>query len=174
MLHHDIRMVRIFTDKNIGRNYFTEQDLRLILDKSKGTSFLAKHNTRIVGIRLTYAPGQWIGSFSKRLSQDKWGVSPEKTAYFQSLFIDPVFSGRGIGPALSQKSIEALKKQKTEAIVCHSWLESPRDSSMRYLTKLGFKTVETYDAYWSDKDYLCTGCNTRPCSCSAAEMILEL
>lgn len=167
-----------FCDINIGTGYYGLEELKLLYEASHReevvTSFLASHGEKIVGLRLTLAPGFHNQGLVRGLSPDKWKVPAENVAYFKSLFIDEDYRGSGLGGKLSSSSIEALKKAGTEAILCHSWLESPKNSSQRYLKKMGFERVETHPLYWSEIDYDCTRCKKPPCQCTADEMILYL
>ena len=61
-----------------------------------------------------------------------------------------------------------------QAVVAHSWKESPNNSSMKYLEKLGFLPVGEHPLFWSEVDYDCTRCGKPPCQCTATEMILYL
>jgi predicted N-acetyltransferase YhbS len=174
----DIAEVRRFADRYIGENYFTDDQLQEVLRNSAtphgSVSFVAvEPNGEIVGLRLSYPPGHWDMSIDG-LSQEKWKVAPSEIAYFQSLFVASDRMGAGIGPKMSEASIEVIRKAGAKAILCHSWLESPNNSSVRYLKKLGFEEVCLHPRFWADVDYLCSGCRVKPCTCTAVEMILYL
>ena len=173
MEEKDLGLVRNFADKWIGQDYFEEKELRryfsysLVADQS--CSYVAFKDEELVGIRLTFAPGNWIDEFSKGLTYDQWSVDKEKTAYFKSLFIAESAQGQGVGKFLSTLSMEALKN--AEAIVCHSWLESPNNSSFSYLKKFGFQKVREHPLFWNHLEYECIRCTPSRCECSAVEMI---
>lgn len=178
MRRQDLAAVKAFTDRAIGQNYYSAEELAQIFERSRSGSamcslLLENAAGEIHGIRITYPPGGWEKGKGKGLSPEKWGVPFSKTAYFQSLFIDPALSGHGWGGRLSRRSIEILRDLGASAIVCHSWKESPHDSSGRYLRGLGFETVAVHPLYWKDVDYTCTRCG-KPCLCTAEEMILRL
>jgi len=178
----DLSAVKEFTDRAIGHGYYsTEEILRIFeqskfVDKSGHESMLTlvlAEGRKIYGVRITYPPGKWTHGKGKGLSVKKWPHDLKDTAYFQSLFIDPEITAQGWGKKLSLKAIEALKKIHTLGIVCHSWKESPHDSSGRYLRGLGFTLVATHPEYWKEVDYECTRCG-KPCHCTAEEMYLDL
>lgn len=160
-----------FTDENIGKGYFTPEKAQKIIEHSYKNnipvSFVMVEfkdgRERIAGVRLTYPPGQWL---------DKEQTEPG-TAYFQSLFIDPKFQGQGWGVRLSEYSIKALRLLGAKAVMCHSWDESPHNSSRKYLDKLGFKPKRKIEHFWKEIDYECTRCGN-PCLCTATEMVLSL
>ena len=52
--------------------------------------------------------------------------------YFKSLFIHEDYQGAGLGKTLSHKA-SVLKEMGAHAVLCHSWMESPKNSSQRYL-----------------------------------------
>jgi ribosomal protein S18 acetylase RimI-like enzyme len=174
----DIGEILEFTDKWIGKSYFSEAELLEILSKSRKDNLCASYkavlNGKLAGIRLSFAPGMWITSSTKGLSTNEWKISQESVAYFKSLFVGGDFQKLGIGKTLSNKSMETLTKMGAKAIICHSWLESPNNSSQRYLKSFGFESVNEYEAFWSDIDYDCTRCSPSRCSCNAAEMIKYL
>jgi len=174
----DIIKVKQFTDQWIGKNYFSEIDLKkvvgLSIKDSYNASFLASEDNELVGIRLTYAPGFWVNKFLEGISPDLWKVDQQKVAFFKSLFIKKDYQGKGLGKKLSNESIKVLKQMGAKAIVCHSWLESPNDSSRRYLHKMGFEKIKEYPQFWNDLNYECIRCSPKKCVCTAVEMIKYL
>ncbi|WP_413291523.1 GNAT family N-acetyltransferase [Bdellovibrio sp. HCB337] len=173
----DIPAVKAFTDQTIGKNYFSEKELEENFHKSVSQgimcSFVLSEGAKIYGLRLAYPPGLWTKGKGKKLRSDLWQVPADKVAYFQSLFLASEAQGQGWGPKLSAASIAAFRKLGAEAIATHAWKESPNNSSMRYLTKQGFKSVATHPEYWIDVDYECV-LDGKPCRCTAEEMILHL
>lgn len=173
----DIPAVRLFFDRWSGENFYSERELENILEKSQlaglNASFCARVEGELAGVRLTYAPGGWTQGH-RALSPEKWNV-PEKTvAYFKSLFVSGDFQKMGIGKKLSSKSIEVLKEMGAEAILCHSWLESPGNSSQNYLQSMGFESVQEHPKFWYEVDYQCVRCAPEKCICTASEMIKYL
>lgn len=168
-----------FTDINIGKGYFSEEKARKIISHSYKdgipVSFVmveySPNGENIVGVRLSYPPGQWLDRDPRQpIHPDKWNATFAETGYFQSLFIDEKFQGQGWGVRLSDYSIKAMKSLGAKAIVCHSWDESPNNSSRKYLDRLGFKPVVKIPEFWKVIDYECTRCGN-PCLCTATEMI---
>ena len=173
----DLSDVVKFCDLNIGKNYYSSPEMKQIFEKSQSNgvmcSFVLWDKEAIVGVRLTYAPGQWTKGKGSGIHPELWSVPAERVGYFQSLFVSDNYQGGGWGRRLSNVSVEALKSLGTQAIVTHSWKESPNNSSQRYLTNMGFKYVATHPLYWKDIDYVCTY-DDKPCQCTAEEMILYL
>lgn len=174
----DIPAVKAFTDRAIGQDYYTIAELEEIYAKSlkngRVASLLLEDETRSIrGVRITYPPGNWEKGKGKGLNPQLWKVPQESAAYFQSLFVDLDLTGQGWGRKMSEASLAILNEMGTRAVVCHSWKESPNDSSGRYLRGLGFEVVQTHPLYWKDVDYVCTRCG-KPCLCTAEEMIKYL
>lgn len=163
-----------FTDIGIGTGYYRKSDVNTLLAANQpyNTSFLlVDEESHIRGVRVSYPPGRWIHLVGpERLFLDRWSDAADKVGYFKSLFLDPAVQGQGWGPLLSAKSIEAMKQWNAKAILTHSWKESPNNSSTRYLESIGFKVLGEHKLFWSKVDYDCSGCNTRPCICTANEM----
>lgn len=174
----DIDSIKVFTDKWIGENYFSNNEIAEIIERgclgSENAGLKALCDGKLAGVRLTYAPGKWIDESARGLTPDKWNVDSTKVAYFKSLFVSGEFQQKGIGKSLSDKSIEILNKMGAEAILCHSWLESPGNSSQKYLMKMGFNEVGHHQKFWYPIDYECTRCTPNRCVCTAAEMIKYL
>lgn len=175
----DIPAVKAFTDRAIGDGYYSAGELSDYFDRSflNGQScslLLLGDDGHVKGLRLTCAPGQWHSGKGNGLSPELWDVDQESIGYFQSLFIDPALTGQGWGKRLSLKAMVILKQMGAEAVLCHSWKESPNDSSGRYLRSLGFQMIATHPLYWKDVDYICTRCGQPPCQCTAEEMIKYL
>lgn len=167
-----------FTNQYIGNNYFSEEDLEKILKfstlKTLNSSLLALQDTELIGVRLTYMPGLWVSNPDLTIAPDLWQVDKERVGYFKSLFVKPQYQSQGVGVKLSSTSLAILKKVKTQAVVTHSWVESPNNSSLNYLTKMGFKEVRDIKNAWSHIDYDCVRCTPKRCYCTAKEMILKL
>lgn len=179
MTQADLPAIKRFTDHAIGANYYSDQELGEILKRSESNGrdyslVLEDEIGAIRGVRITYPPGKWTHGKGKGLTPEKWKVQKSETAYFQSLFVDPELTGHGWGKKLSSAALKMLKEELgAKAVVCHSWKESPHDSSGRYLRGLGFEVVATHPLYWKDVDYICTRCG-KPCLCTAEEMIKYL
>ena len=176
--HEDLDELKEFTDQWIGTNYFSIKELEHYYKLGKigdlNASYVAKSNQKIVGLRLSFAPGNVLSEFKNGLTTNKWNVPPETVGYFKSLFISEEFQAMGLGKKLSQASIETLKKMGAKAVLCHSWNESPNNSSRRYLDKMGFIPIETHPKFWNHIDYDCTRCAPNRCICDATEMILYI
>jgi len=179
----DLDELKKFTDRCIGQGYYSRAELEEIYQKSifkdlhgrnQMCSFLLKDGDKIHGVRITYPQGQWSHGKGQGLSQSLWPYPLSQTAYFQSLFLDEVAQGQGWGVQLSKKAIEVLRDLGSRGVVCHSWKESPHNSSAKYLQKLGFIVLAEHPLYWKDVDYKCTRCGQPPCQCTALEMYLRL
>lgn len=169
--------VKKLTDQEIGKNYYSLAELKDIVRRSikngHNTSFVLLDDAQVVGVRLTYPPGQWSQGKGQVMDKALWPFALNETAYFQSLFLKESARNQGWGTLLSQHSIQVLRDLGAKGIVCHSWVESPGDSSRCYLKKLGFETLKVWPHYWKEVDYVCPRCG-KPCLCSAEEMYLTL
>lgn len=174
----DFANILKFADEQIGENYFTAEKLEKIFKASRvgqiTTSMALEVNGDIQGIRLTYPPNQWIDRHPEQpIHPHLWQVPLNQVAYFQSLFISREYQGQKWGQQLSMASVERLKMLGAKAVLCHSWDESPGNSSRKYLDRLGFEKVISISNYWQCIDYSCTRCGN-PCKCTATEMILYI
>lgn len=173
----DIDPVLEFTDKWIGKGYFKKDELRTLLlmgvKDNLNASFMALDGDKIVAVRITLAPYQWtdLPDIHPYLTTHMWRVTYKRAGYFKSLFVDQEYQKKGIGTELTKRSMEVLMKMGCMAIVCHSWLESPSDSSRKYLRRLKFESVAKHRNFWFLKDYECIKCSPSACSCTAEEMI---
>ena len=178
----ELPAVLSFTDREIGTGYFSLKELEDIFERSTvgdtTFSFVLEKNTEshpheIHGIRITFPPGRWKSGKGKGLRTELWPTPLENVGYFQSLFLSREVQGQGWGAKLSQRSIALLHEKGSRAIATHAWKESPHNSSLKYLTKLGFQPIVEHPLYWIDVDYDCV-VDGKPCRCTAVEMILEL
>ncbi|MCJ8275920.1 MAG: GNAT family N-acetyltransferase, partial [Bdellovibrionales bacterium] len=153
----DAHRIKSLTDSWIGLNYFSEAELQEMSQRSvkngQNCSFLVVVDGEIKGFRFTYPPGQWVSGKGEGLSEELWPHSKSETAYFQSLYVHPDCLKKGYGKKLSLKSIEVLKKVGAKGVVCHSWVESPNNSSFLYLSSIGFKSIALHKEYWKDVEY---------------------
>jgi ribosomal protein S18 acetylase RimI-like enzyme len=139
---------------------------KVMYDSSRGVG-------KLIGFRLTYAPGTW--QVDEWCSPQEWRVDSDKVCYFKSNTVDPNYQGMGIGSHLLEVSTHVAKNLGAEAGVAHIWMNSPESSAFRYFVKNGAQLVWVWPNRWSDKtlEYgsVCAHCGT-PCECSAAEMII--
>jgi GNAT superfamily N-acetyltransferase len=179
ILENDLENIRLFTDREIGAGYYSAKEVADIFKRSINNgitcSFLLEDESQqIKGIRLSFPPRQWQSGKGRGLQPRTWPHAIEDTAYFQSIFLASDVQGKGWGAKLSQAALKALRQTGALGIVCHSWKESPNDSSGRYLRKLGFALITEYADYWHDVPYNCSRCGKPPCKCTAQEMYLNL
>jgi len=175
----DLEPLRRFTDREIGVGYYSADELETIFERSSKNGImcslvLVDDHGELGAVRFTYPPGQWESGKGQGLQPAKWPHAKEETAYFQSLFISARLQGQGWGGKLSKESLKLLRQVGAKGVVCHSWKESPNNSSTKYLLKLGFVAVADHPLYWKDVNYNCTRCLKPPCQCTAQEMYLDL
>lgn len=175
----DLLNIKTFTDREIGEGYYSLDELKVIFDRSNKNgimcSLLLENDAgKIFGVRISYPPGNWKHGKGKGLCPEKWPHGVDSTAYFQSLFISDEIRGQGWGGQLSKEALFKLREVGAKGVVCHSWKESPNNSSTKYLKKLGFELIAEHPEYWKEVDYKCTRCGEPPCLCTAQEMYLNL
>lgn len=175
-----IPLVKEFTDLAVGMGYYSEEELSTyqknsVADSGENCSFVLydPENNKVLGLRLAFPPGNWNHGKGSNLRPDLWPTKLNETGYFQSLFVSPDLQGQGWGPKLAQKSLSILKKIGAKGVVAHCWKESPHNSSLKYLEKVGFKKIIEHPNYWINVDYVCTR-DGNPCRCTAIEMHLNL
>ena len=173
----DAARVSALADRLVGSAYYTPQLVAETLARTtteRGVfSYVAESGDALVAFRFVMPPGRWEAGRGRGLSPGRWGVPLSETAYFQSCFVDDGFMGQGLGRRLGVRALMELKAHGAQAVVAHSWKESPHGSSLRYLRRLGFEAVTEHPRYWSEIDYVCR-LDGKPCLCTAIEMILVL
>jgi len=171
----DAPHVSALADRLIGLDYYptpkVEGDLARSTVGATPLCYVAETAAGLVGFRLTFPPGRWSSGRGRGLTPDRWPAPLAQAGYFQSCFVDPAMTGQGIGRRLALMALDDLRLCGARLAVGHSWKESPHNSSMRYLQRLGFRPVAEHPHYWAEVDYLCSGCTLRPCVCTAIEMI---
>ena len=172
-----------------GNNYVNHDELDQIYRKSCTQGLCCskvmydrpRDVGKLIGFRLTYAPGQWDYISDIQCSSEEWGESPEKVCYFKSITIDSDYRGLGIGPYLLDVSIQTVKRQGGVAGVTHIWIKSPGTNPFKYFAKAGGELLWVWPDRWKQDPegggYQCRLCCKtgvlRPCGCLAAEMILH-
>jgi len=165
-------------DRLIGDGYYPPPTILADLERSRvdgrALCYVAECDERFVGFRITLPPGRWSSGRGQGLTPDAWPVPIEQAGYFQSCFVDRSMTGRGIGRRLSYRALADLAESGARLVVGHVWKESPHNSSLRYVTRLGFEPVAEHAHYWAEVDYLCSGCRLPRCICTAIEVIRSL
>ena len=135
-------------------------------------SFVAYYKERLIGFRISFAPGKF--NLDKWYSPQLWKTTVDQTAYFKCNTVDADYRGLGIGSKLLTLAKEVLIKQGAQAGVSHLWRQSPGNSAVGYFTKCGGELIKDHPDKWyadSVAGYECTLC-ARDCHCVAAEMII--
>jgi hypothetical protein len=176
----DLDAILKFTDREIGIGYYSRTELEDIFQRSMKNGVVCslllenENSGAIEGIRISFPPGQWTQGKGRGLSPNQWPHAHSETGYFQSVFLSAEVQGQGWGGVISSQSLRLLEQTGAKGVVCHSWKESPNNSSTRYLQKLGFVVVTEHPHYWKNVHYQCTRCLQPPCHCTAVEMYLDL
>lgn len=161
-----------------GDNYLNDESIKVMhqlgLRHGLNAGFVAYQGDKIVGFRLTYAPGAW--TLDKWCTTQEWQHDADKVCYFKCNTVDESVRGQGIGGILLARSIEVVKQQGAIAGVAHIWMQSPGNSAFRYMTKAGGKVVKIHHERWLknslDEGYHCVICKGT-CHCDAAEMMVD-
>lgn len=136
-------------------------------------NFVAYQDGKLIGFRLTYAPGNW--QTDQWCTPDAWGIELERVCYFKCNTVHEQYRGMGVGGKLLSASIAATKRQGAKAGVSHLWKDSPNNSAVKYFTKAGGMLVKEHPERWNDTeehpDYICVLCG-EDCHCTACEMLL--
>jgi GNAT superfamily N-acetyltransferase len=135
-------------------------------------NFVAYHEEKLIGFRLTYAINQW--KIDHWCSPALWQQPNKKVCYFKCNTVDETYRGYGVGSQLLELSIQSAIKQGATAGVSHLWKQSPGNSAIKYFTKCGGALMKEHKDRWNElskQGYECSAC-TGECHCTAAEMII--
>ena len=171
-----IPQIITLADREFGKGYCDTDSLKkwIQLNNPSYSLGLIDEQKNLHGFRITFPAGSWLHFMGDKCATKLWNLPTEGVAYFKSIVISHQLQGLGWGPQLSKETIKVLTDISNTAIVCHSWKESPYNSSVRYLSKLGFRPIAEHKNFWSDANFFCSKCQTPPCQCTALEMILYL
>jgi len=142
------------------------------LSHHQNASFVAYHQHKLVGFRITFTPDNW--QIDQWVTPKLWRVASDKVCYFKCNTIDENYRGLGLGRKLLELSIDIAKQQGAVAGVSHLWKQSPNNSAVSYFTKCGGELVKSHPDKWNEeskKGYDCILCGL-DCHCEAAEMII--
>lgn len=161
-----------------GDNYLNEASLTALLEGgtegSVKLNYLAEHAGRIVGIRLTLAPGNW--SVDEACTVERWPLPASRICYFKCAAVDEQARGMGIGKKLLQHSINAAKQIGCQAGLAHIWMQSPNNSAYEYFSRCGGVLINRHPDRWLQASlndgYHCIVCDG-VCHCEAGEMMLS-
>ncbi|WP_163930255.1 GNAT family N-acetyltransferase [Paraferrimonas sp. SM1919] len=161
-----------------GSGYISLEELRkkapLAIKNGINSNFVAMEGDRMLGFRLTYAPGNWQAD--KWCSPDLWCSGITKLCYFKCNTVDFDAQGKGIGGQLLMASIKAVKAQGGVAGISHLWKESPNNAAVRYFSKAGGTLIKAHPKRWNEEglinNYDCPICGF-DCQCTAMEMQLK-
>ena len=133
----------------------------------------SREKGKLIGFRLTYAPGNWEAD--EWCSPEKWKVPPEKICYFKNVTLAPNYRGLGLGGDLLKVSMGVAKQLGAEAGVAHIWMRSPNNAAYRYFSKAGGQDIRIWPSRWAGDyktfGYECGNCG-KDCDCPGTEMIL--
>ncbi|RUO26484.1 GNAT family N-acetyltransferase [Aliidiomarina minuta] len=173
----DFAAVIVLANKVHGDNYLTESSLSDYftrgLQQGRNLHWLGFADNQLVGLRLTFAPGNWdIDSFC---TPSSWPVSTEQMCYFKCAAIDQDYQGLGIGKSLLQHSVVEASGLGCQAGLAHIWRQSPNNSAFAYFSRCGGELIQDHPDRWYqasvEDGYFCPVCDGI-CHCIAAEMVL--
>ncbi len=160
-----------------GDNYLNQASLKQLYQAGFkdgiNASLVAYDGEKLVGFRITLAPGQW--PIDEWCSPELWQCPEPEVCYFKSNTVDASYRGHGIGSSLLNKSIAQAKHQGAKAGLAHIWLASPGNSAYKYFVKCGGVLVKEHPNRWSkwcEDGFVCPVCGNN-CTCTAAEMIIH-
>jgi len=177
MQHEDLEEIMMISEIVMGRDYLSKKELIEDIRKSeKGgirNNLVATDNGKIIGYVIMHAPGSW--SVNQSCSPNLWPSPIERCAYYKSINVLEENRGYGVGTKLSEEAIRNAKKQRADTIIVHAWLNSPSNSSLRLMEKLGGKVIKVYEKRWYEESiqngWECSRCGN-PCYCDSAEMFI--
>ncbi len=182
MRAEDADEVAALADVVVGPGYYPTPTVLEYLGRSTRGETVCAHVARVVtdrgegalvGFRFALPPGAWSSGRGRGLTPARWPAPLDRCGYFQSSYVAFDHMGQGLGRRMAQRALTALRSLGAEAVVTHSWKESPHGSSFRYLSRLGFRPVAEHADYWAEVDYVCW-LDGQPCRCTAIEMVLDL
>lgn len=161
-----------FCHHYVGEGYFDENKLNQFCTNSVSLGVFDQQDN-IAGARLTSMPEEWYPYYQDfPLYKSKWNVAPERMALFKVIWLKDEAKGFALGHQMSTQAISLLKEtSRIDGILTHAWKESPKNGSVRYLTKLGFETLGVHQLFWNHVDVFCHACKEPKCICNAVEMI---
>ncbi|MBC3765184.1 GNAT family N-acetyltransferase [Neptunicella marina] len=160
-----------------GDNYLDRPALEKLYElgfkNGINASWVALNNGKLVGFRLTVAPGNWQAD--KWCSPDLWPFDISELCYFKCNTVDPDCQGQGIGSGMLERSCHSVNKQGGKGGIAHIWLASPGNSAFKYFSANGGVLVKEHPGKWLpnciEEGYICPICGSH-CECVAAEMLL--
>jgi GNAT superfamily N-acetyltransferase len=91
-----------------------------------------------------------------------------KVGFADTLAVDEMARGKGVGAALLSHLVQWLDQSGTQVIFAHAWIK-PQGGAMALpiLQKLSFQTVCTIARFWEEETF-CSDCGVgESCACSA-------
>lgn len=161
-----------------GDNYLTTENLADYAARGEkngvNLNWLGYVDGQLAGIRLTFAPGQWV--IDECCTPSAWPVAAEHMVYFKCAAVDDGIRGVGLGRLLLQRSISEAKKLGCSAGLAHIWMQSPNNSAYSYFSRCGGQLIGEHADRWHyisvHEGYHCPVCDGI-CHCTAGEMILN-
>ncbi|CUS47309.1 MAG: hypothetical protein HLUCCO02_06870 [Idiomarinaceae bacterium HL-53] len=161
-----------------GDNYLSPESFhdflaRGITSNGRNLNWLAFENDDLVGVRLTFAAGQW--PIDDWCTPSAWPIPAEKLCYFKCAAVSERSQGGGVGKGLLYHSILEAVGSGCEGGLAHIWRQSPNNSAFEYFSRCGGELIQDHPDRWLSASlndgYYCPVCDGT-CHCVAAEMIL--
>ncbi|MCC5855721.1 MAG: GNAT family N-acetyltransferase [Idiomarina sp.] len=164
---------RVHGDNYLNSESFHDYLERGITADGRNLNWLAQADDKVVGLRLTFAAGQW--PIDTWCTPSAWPTQPEQMCYFKCAAVDADFQGGGVGKGLLFHSIIEALGSGCVAGLAHIWRQSPNNSAFEYFTRCGGELVADHPDRWYEASindgYYCPVCDG-VCHCTAAEMVL--
>jgi ribosomal protein S18 acetylase RimI-like enzyme len=165
--------VKKICDEQFGIDYLSLNYLEQFCSK-ENFGLVALENKVVIG--LTFIRLGYRNEIEKEFLDGhdflgKFFLSSDRLALRKHLAVKKGLEGSGIGRLLVEKGMELLEKSDVNAILSIVWKEGASEALHKLLAEFGSKPLITFENYWAadslEKSYLCPGCKTLPCCCSA-------
>ena len=162
------------SDNELGKDYFTVQDLDFFADNTK-TSFckVAKYNNRIVGFAMSIVlTHDELLEYLKLDSKDlpPFIMASEKICVIKTVAVDNKCQRMGIGYKLVESLLKECKKNNIHDYASVAWKSSNGTNIKGVLESFNFSAYKEIPDYWTEdsikEGFQCPVCGN-PCHCSA-------
>ena len=164
-------VIRI-ADAQLGSGYLTKERLEMTLEKSLSDEIIVavqNATNTVIGFsiynHLTYEQAQTVcpGLDLRKL------MFAKQIGYVATVATAEAFKGLGIGSALVEKSLYAMKENGINCFISTAWKHMGKINIGSVLENHGFKKDAELPKYWYESSlrdgYLCPECGN-PCTCS--------
>ena len=172
-LENDISSIVDISDKELGKDYLNDYDIRSLFEKSDSIFRIVKSSSgEIIGFSYSYYATPVIVKERSRIKKlPKSFEYSNNIGILKTVAVKSKCKNRGIGTALVIDAINKMKEKSIYSVITIAWKSKDKINMEGIMKNNDFLRYNEISDYWKEdsirEGFYCPTCGSPPCFCSA-------